>query len=360
MRTLLLLTVANIRSLVRDRAALFWTFFFPVMFVFLFGWIFSGTGNSKVAVGFVDEDNSMMSATLQQDFAKVDLLSLRTGSLEAEKSAMRDGDISAIIYIPKGTGAAMLARQPASIQLFVDPSQTQTTQVVQQIVGQVANYTNLGLVGATAVLQVQQQTINSSNISTVAYLVPSILAMALMQLGVFAAIPLVQQREKGILKRIGATPLARWKLVGSNILLRLIVAIVDAVVILGIGLIFFDVKILGSLLAVAGMVLLGAGMFLALGFFLASFLKTEEQAQGVVQVVQMPLMFLSGIFFPFTFMPDFLQTIARFLPLTYLGDGLRQIMVQGTPVAPLSTDIAILAGWLVVCLGISVRFFRWE
>jgi len=54
--------------------------------------------------------------------------------------------------------------------------------------------------------------------------VPSILAMALMQLGVFAAVPLVQQREKGILKRIGATPLARWKLVGSNVLLRLVVA----------------------------------------------------------------------------------------------------------------------------------------
>jgi ABC-2 type transport system permease protein len=194
----------------------------------------------------------------------------------------------------------------------------------------------------------------------VAYLVPSILAMALMQLGIFAAIPLVQQREKGILKRIGATPLARWKLVGSNVLLRLMVAIVDAVLIVGIGFAVFNVHIVGNLLEVAAIVLLGSASFLAIGFALASFLKTEEQAQGVVQVVQLPMMFLSGIFFSFDFLPGFLQTVARFLPLTYLGDALRQVMVNGTQVAPLGADLAILAGWLVVCLGISARSFRWE
>jgi ABC-2 type transport system permease protein len=72
------------------------------------------------------------------------------------------------------------------------------------------------------------------------------------------------------------------------------------------------------------------------------------------------MMFLSGIFFSFEFLPDFLQTIARFLPLTYLGDALRQVMVNSPQVAPLGVDIAVLVGWLVVCLGISARFLRWE
>jgi ABC-2 type transport system permease protein len=138
------------------------------------------------------------------------------------------------------------------------------------------------------------------------------------------------------------------------------VAIVDAVLILGIGYVVFNVHIVGSLLAVVGIVLLGSAAFLAIGFALASFLKTEEQAQGVVQVVQLPMMFLSGIFFSFDFLPGFLQTVARFLPLTYLGDALRQVMVNGTQVAPLGVDLAILAGWLVVCLGIAARSFRWE
>ena len=366
MRTLLGLTVANVKSLSRDRAALFWTIFFPIMFVFLFGWIFGGAGgDTRIAVGYVDQDGSPASAGLHQAFGSVQLFTLHDGTLDDEKTAMQHGDVSAVIVIPKGIGAALAQAHaggaaPVAVQVYFDPSQNQTAQVVEGVVGQIVNAVNLQAVGGTAVVTVSNQPLQSTSISSVAYLVPSILAMALMQLGVFAAIPLVQQREKGILKRLGATPLARWKLVGSNVLLRLMVALVDAVLILGIGYVFFNVRISGSLLAVTGVVLLGAGSFLAIGFALASFLKTEEQATGVVQIVQMPMMFLSGIFFSFNFLPGFLQTVARFMPLTYLGDAMRQVMVNGTEVAPLGVDIAILAGWLVVCLGIAARTFRWE
>ena len=365
MKTLIGLTVANLKGLTRDRAALFWTFFFPIMFVLLFGVLFSGSGDSKVSVGWVDQDGTAASAGLRTAFTNVPLITLQNGTLDDEKAAMQRGDVSAIIVVPKGmqTTLATAKANPTAavaIQLFTDPSKTQTAQVVQGIVSQVANYFNLQLAGGSQVMTVSQLTLSSTNISTVTYLVPSILAMALMQLGVFAAVPLVQQREKGILKRIGATPLQRWKLVASNILLRLIVAAVDTVLIIGIGIAVFHIEIVGNLAAAAGFVFLGAGAFLALGFMLASFLKTEEQATGVVQVVQMPLMFLSGIFFPFDFMPDFLRSVARLLPLTYLGDGLRQSMVNGTQIAPLGLDALILGGWLVVCLVIAARSFRWE
>jgi len=360
MDTLWRLTVANLKGLVRDRAALFWTFFFPIMFVLLFGVLFSGSGDSKVSVGFVNEDNTPVSLQIQQQFEAIPILTIQTGSLVDEKAAMQRGDVSAVIVVPAGLSSSVAAKQSSLLQLYVDPSKTQTTQVVQGVVTQIANGFNLTLAGGSTILGVDQVSLASTNISTVAYLVPSILAMALMQLGVFAAVPLVQQREKGILKRIGATPLARWKLVASNILLRLIVAAVDTVLIIGVGIAVFHIEIVGNLAVAAGFVFLGAGAFLALGFMLASFLKTEEQATGVVQVVQMPLMFLSGIFFPFDFMPEFLRSVARLLPLTYLGDGLRQSMVNGTQIAPIALDAAILAGWLVVCLAVSARSFRWE
>ena len=360
MKTLWLLTVANLKGLVRDRAALFWTFFFPIMFVLLFGVLFSGSGDSKVTVGFVDQDGTTASAQVRAAFAGVPLLTLQEGTYDAERQAMKDGNVSAIIVIPQGFQTNVGQRNPVALQLYTDPAQTQTQQVVQGAVNQVANALNLKIAGGFEVVTITQSTLSSSDISTVTYLVPSILAMALMQLGVFAAVPLVQQREKGILKRIGATPLQRWKLVASNILLRLIVAAVDTVLIIGVGMAAFDIQIVGNIVLAAGFVFLGAGAFLALGFMLASFLKTEEQATGVVQVVQMPLMFLSGIFFPFTFMPDFLRSFARLLPLTYLGDGLRQSMVNAPQIAPMAVDAAILAGWLVVCLAISARSFRWE
>jgi ABC-2 type transport system permease protein len=80
----------------------------------------------------------------------------------------------------------------------------------------------------------------------------------------------------------------------------------------------------------------------------------------MTSVVQFPLMFLSGIFFPLEIMPDWLRGVATFLPLTYLGDALRQTMVGGAPFVPLGVDVAVLVGWLALCFAISARFFRWQ
>ena len=204
------------------------------------------------------------------------------------------------------------------------------------------------------------QTVQTENLNFISYFVPSILALSVMQLGIFAAVPLVADREKGILKRLSATPLRRWQLVGSNTLMRLLIALVQTVIIVGVGTAFFGVQVSGSLLLAAVFVALGAVSFLALGYVLASFTRTEEAANGITQVVQFPMMFLSGVFFPIEAMPQFLQSIARLIPLTYLADALRQVMVGGTAFAPLWVCAAVLLGWLVVCFAIASRKFRWQ
>jgi ABC-2 type transport system permease protein len=204
------------------------------------------------------------------------------------------------------------------------------------------------------------QTVQTENLNFISYFVPSILALSVMQLGIFAAVPLVADREKGILKRLSATPLRRWQLVGSNTLMRLLIALVQTVIIVGVGSAFFGVQVSGSLLLAAVFVALGAVSFLALGYVLASFTRTEEAANGITQVVQFPMMFLSGVFFPIEAMPQFLQSIARLIPLTYLADALRQVMVGGTAFAPLWVCAAVLLGWLVVCFAIASRKFRWQ
>jgi ABC-2 type transport system permease protein len=181
-----------------------------------------------------------------------------------------------------------------------------------------------------------------------------------MQLGIFSAIPLVADRQKLILKRLQATPLRRWQLVGSNVLMRLLIAIFQTVIIVGVGSTFYHVQIAGSWLLIGGLILIGSLAFISLGYVIASIAKTEESANGMTSVVQFPLMFLSGTFFPIDSMPDALKSVARVLPLTYLGDGLRQVMVDGTPFSPLWLCFAFLAVWLVVCFGIAARFFKWQ
>ena len=136
MKTLLGLTVANLKSLTRDRAALFWTFFFPIMFVLLFGVLFSGSGDSKVSVGWVDQDGTQVSAGVRQAFANVPLLSLQNGSLEEEKAAMQRGDVSAIVVVPKGLQDAVAqtkagTQASVAIELYTDPANSHRRRSTQ-------------------------------------------------------------------------------------------------------------------------------------------------------------------------------------------------------------------------------------
>jgi ABC-2 type transport system permease protein len=357
------MTVANIKSFYRDRASLFWTLAFPVIFVVLFGSIFSG-GTTPFAVAWVDQDGTPDSQQLRAGFAAVSLLELTDADEAGALEQMRDGDLDAVVVVPAGLGRAMVggggAVAPFRLTVYTDPSSQTSSTTVLQIVNQVVGGLNQGLSGVPPALAVEPRPLQTDDITPAAYFVPSILAMALMQLGVFAAIPLVAQREKLILKRLNATPLSRATLVGSNVAMRLVIAVVQTVLIIGIGAQLFGVTIVGNVALLAGLIVLGALTFLAIGYVIASYARTEESANALTSVVQFPLMFLSGIFFPIEFMPDWLQPVAAILPLTYLGDALRQTMVGGSAYVPLQVDVIVLAAWLVVSFLISARFFRWQ
>jgi ABC-2 type transport system permease protein len=365
-RRLVALSRANLKSFVRDRAALFWTLAFPVLFVILFGTIFSGGGTAHYDVAWVDQDGTPAAADLRTSFANGGVLTLHDGPLDDEKDAMGKGTVAGIIVVPAGYGAAVdaatsgSAPAPVSLTVYTDPTRTNTAQALKSITAAIAQGVNARIGKTPTVITVDAQSLQTNQLSDVSYFVPSILAMALMQLGIFASIPLVQQREKLILKRLNATPLPRWTLVGSNIAVRLVIAATQTLLIIGIGVRFLGVQITGGPLAIAALVLIGALTFVSIGYVIASFAKTEEAANGMTSIVQFPLMFLSGIFFPLEIMPDWLRSVATFMPLTYLGDALRQVMVGGAPFVPLGVDVAVLAGWFAVCLGISARFFRWQ
>jgi ABC-2 type transport system permease protein len=342
----------------------FWTLAFPLVFIVLFGLIFQGSGTTRLTLGWVDDDKSAAAAQLRAGFAALEGVTLVDATREAAVDDMKVGKVDSVLVVPAGYGAALATAEtsaggpPTQIEVYTDPSRPQLAGSVYQAVGTVLGVVNLG--GRPPLVVPSPQTVQTENLNAISYFVPSMLGLSVMQVGIFAAIPLVADREKLILKRLAATPLRRWQLVGSNVLMRLLIALVQAVIIVGVGAIFFGVRITGSIPMVVGFVVLGAVAFLALGYVVASYTMTEDSANGVTSVIQFPMMFLSGTFFPIDQMPDVLQSIARIIPLTYLSDALRQVMVGGAAFAPLSVCAAVLMGWLVVCFGIAAVKFRWQ
>jgi ABC-2 type transport system permease protein len=363
MQALAALTIANIRSYLRDRAALFWTLAFPLIFIFMFGFIFQGGGGTGLTLGWVDDDGSPAAMQLREAFAGQTGTELVDAAKDDALTQMRDGDVDAVIVVPAGYGAGLAAGMagaggPTPVVVYSDPSRSEVTGAIYQTVGAVLGVINLG--GRPPLVIPQPETLQTENLNFISYFVPSMLALSVMQVGIFAAVPLVADREKLILKRLAATPLRRWQLVGSNVVMRMLIALVQAVIIVGVGMAFFGVEVTGPWALSIVFVVLGSMAFLALGYVLASFARTEDAANGMTQVVQFPMMFLSGVFFPIDLMPDFLQAIARIIPLTYLADALRQVMVGGAAFAPLGVCALVLTGWLVVCFAIAARTFRWQ
>ncbi len=362
MKAYVRLVESTAKNLVRDRMTLFWFFAFPVLFILLFGAIFSGDMTDMVAdlrVGFVGEEgtiSSVMGSALKQ----VPAFTVFRGGQDEELDALRNGERSLVIVMSPGADAHFERGNPIPITLFYDESSQTINHVLMSSVTEILLGIERQFTGSVGMFGVERQGILASGLRGIDFLLPGILAMALMQLGLFGSLHVVGLRERKVLKQLSATPLPRALLISSEVTVRLVMALVQALLIVVVGRLVFGVTISGSWLAVVGIVLLGAATFVSMGYMLVSFARTEDSGMGIIQLVQFPMMFLSGIFFDVDMMPDFLRPIISAMPLTYLGDALRQVMVGMTPIQPLAVNVGVLTAWLVVSLVLGVRFFRWE
>ena len=387
MRSFTYLYIATVREFRRDVTALFWTMAFPVMFIIIFGVIFSGEDSISFDVGLVNEDGAV-STRLVESFEQIDAFDVTTGERDAELEALKDGDRSVVIIIPEGTGetigayaaqlmsfdgtetATLTAGDPradgdlpqASLLVYYDPADQTTSQVVLNIVDRVVAGMNEGMTGIAPALTVTTESVSTNDLRSIDYLLPGVLAMSLMQLGLFGtAAPLVSLREKQVLRRMGATPLSKTTLLASQIAFRLTTAFLQTALIVAVGMLVFDVHIeMGNLPAITGIIMLGSTMFITMGYFISGLAKTEEAVQGIISLPNFIFMFLSGIFFPVEMMPGWIRPLVDVIPLTYLGDALRKTMIDAGSYFSMTRNITILVVWLVVCGVLAVRFFRWE
>ncbi len=361
------LYIAALKEYLRDRTTLFWTLAFPILFIVLFGLIFSQSGGSTYTVAVVNLDTGPTGQRIVQVFQSPDLakvFKIKTGTTVTDENAFQDqlknGKIDMVIVIPPGLSQNAQSGQTTSVQLYYDASKQPSGQIMVGTVQGVLTQINQEMTGKAPLLQAQTQSVNTTTLGAIDFLVPGILAMSLMQLGLFGTtLPIVSLRERKILRRLGATPLPRWALLTSQVLLRLTITLFQTALILGIGYYAFGVHIANPA-QTAGIIVLGSLMFISLGYFLASIAKTQDAASGITQAVNFPMLFLSGIFFPLSDLPDFLNWIVRIIPLTYLADAMRQMMINSTPSFPITTDLAVIAGWTVVCGILAARLFSWE
>lgn len=363
MKAYIQLTVSQLRVFSRNRQVLFWTLMFPVFLMVMLGSFVGGGGGVSYAGALINLDKSTQSIQLTDALLKLETVQFESDRTEEEAlDALRNGELELVVIIPVGYGESLSAGiSAAEIKAIYDQTKTMQSEVALLALSQTVDSLSKAIVQYEPVVVVKTEGIQSLQLEYIDFLVPGIVAMMIMSNnlnGVSGQI--ASWRERGILRRMQSTPLQASTFIAGQITARLVLNGLQATVVLLIASLIFDTQVNGSWALLMLFVILGTLTFMAIGFIIAGVAKSPESAGPIAGFISFPLLFLGGVFFPISNMPEVIQPYVKLLPISHLSTALRQVMNVGADLSVLWFDALLLGGWMIVAFIIASFTFKWE
>lgn len=334
---------------VRDRVALFWTFFFPVVLLLGFGVIFrDGRGPQLVVVrvlaGAEGAEDAALRRALEDQHARVETVSPAEG-----EARWKDGRVPVLLE----PGPRLRVNAYLMAQGMQGASLAQQAFLVAQARRQ-------GAPEPRSIPMAVESPGRAHATNYASFLLPGLLGLNLMTMGLFSVgMVNVSYREKGKFRRLAVTPLPKWVFLLGQVLHRLTLVVAQSALVLLVGWAVFGIRNEGSYLGFAAVMALGTGTFMAMGFALSSFSDTSESYAALSNAFFFPMMLLSGVYFTLDAAPRWLQQAVTLLPLSPHLKALRAVFNDGgSPLAHLP-GLAVVAAWGLLAFLVAVRRFRW-
>ncbi|HSY49287.1 MAG TPA: ABC transporter permease [Thermoanaerobaculia bacterium] len=340
------------RLYLRDRAAMFWTFLFPLLMLFGFGLIFRSGGTPALTLVRIAPPQETA-----RDRAFVKALEgshLNIVTLNAADALQR---------WEKGETTAQLESAGDGYRLRLNSYLIAQGQVVAQAASQafmVAQARLRGLPEPERIPVVVESPGHAHSENYAAFLVPGLIGLNLLSMGLFAVgMVTVAYREKGKFRRLAVTPLPKWVFLLGQILQRVTVVMLQTALLLLSARLGFHIVNHGSYLLFGALVIFGTATFLAMGFALSSFASTVETYGAISNLAFFPMMLLSGVYFRIDNAPQWMQAAIFVLPLAPYLRMLRAVFNDGATLAGHGTGLAIIGTWAVLSFILAVKRFRW-
>lgn len=348
--------LANVRILARNRQVLVFNLLVPLLLIVIFGGLFQRT-NVRVDLAAPPQYRQ----PLQQALPKSSFTVVPTSAATARADVLNNRADFAIVV--EGT------RPPLTVRILENSSNVTENGSLTAAGSAAVAALNQALLGTppAAVPSVEAlqhaggasgSSLQSSNY--IDFLTPGVLAYAVLSGGLSAGIRLVGDRERGVLRRIRATPLPIWAFLGASVVTQLILVAIQIVVLLGVGHLLYGIGLGPSPGPLFLLLLVGALAFLGGGFLIAALSRREQSAVVMTNLVSLPQLFVAGVFYPLTGAPEWLQKLSLFMPLRYFSDGLRALMAEGQSLSAVAVDFYVLLGVGAVVLLLALRTFRFQ
>jgi len=380
------IAVKDLLEFERNRIGLIFLFLMPFFMLIMTGYIFpTGSGYADVPVALADLDHSNASMQL---VAQLQAMNDQTNMMDFTVAATGDdartlitrGQVYGAIIIPQGYGAEQAQGRQSNITVLSDNSQPQISIVMQglgsSVIGMLGSYqgqanvkmlgmkANLTIDNATAAAYIAPMKANvqgtvPGNMNYFSFVAPGLLMMIVM-MGAMTGIPraIAHEKEIGTFDGILAAPVNEISIIMGKTLAQTVRGFIQGIIVMGIAMLVFGVSVQGNLLLTAGVLLLGIFSFIGMGILLTALSNNEETAMILMTVLQFPMMFLTGVFFPIQQMPWFMQYISQALPLTYAVTAMRKVMILGAGIQDILPEVAILIVFGAIMLAIAIPVFR--
>ena len=374
----------DLLELFRNRMGLVLLILMPIFMMTMVGFIYpSETSISNVSIALVNEDEGFGNYSASSTFIMaLDSINSNTGmmtltnasNLDEIRDLIQTGDAEGGIIISSDFTSNLMSGKQGTITIVTDQSNPQMSAMIQAVLQEVfeqmgtmlaqQNVQGLGVDENTSLAVVKPYNVQATGavegeFSYFDFIAPGIMAMTVM-MSVMTGLPaaISQEREVGTLDGMMVAPISRLSVILGKTLAQMARGMLQGVLILVLAVTLFGVTVHGNILLVFALLLLGVFSFVGLGVVLTSFAKDQETAVMMMTTIMFPMMFLSGVFFPIEQMPWFMQSISKILPLTYVADALRKVMVLGADIPAITTELSILVVFGVVMTAIAVPVFK--
>ena len=355
----------NTRRYFRDRLAIFFTVIFPLIFLFVFGSMNSGDSSVSFRVAFINQSDSQFSKEYKKKIteSKIFKIDKDVGTLSAAKDLMVKSQLDAAIVLPEDFGAIRDGERIPSGQAreVYTQNNSQSGSAINSVLQSQFAAINKQLIDSKEPFTVKNEQLTQKSLSAFDYTFAGLLGFSIIGMGIFGPINVFPELKKmGILRRLSTTPLRVWQYFLSTMIGQLIVGIFALSAMFLVAIFVFHLKIIGNPLELILFLMIGVITILGIGLALGGWAKNERQAAPLSNIIVFPMMFLSGTFFPRFLMPEWLQLVSAFLPLTPIIEGIRLIATEGKHLWELGPQLGLVGIWMIVIYVIAFRVFRWE
>lgn len=355
----------NTKRFFRDRLAIFFTIGFPLIFLFVFGGLNSGNSDISFRVALVNDSDSSFSKDFQKQItdSKVFKVDQDVHSLDDAKQKMTRSQLDATIVLPKDFGQVQQGDSYPSGQarLVYTSNSEQSATALSSVLDAQFKAINAKFVKNITPFSVKTDRLNEKSLSQFDYTFAGLLGFAIVGMGIFGPVNVFPELKKmGILRRLSTTPLKVWQYFLATMIGQAVIGLLSLAIMFAVAIGVFHLKVVGNYFELTIFLILGIVSILGIGLALGGWAKNERQAAPLSNIIVFPMLFLSGTFYPRFLMPEWLQHISAFLPLTPVIDGIRLIATEGAHLVNVLPQLGLMAAWIVVVYAIAFKVFRWE